>query len=103
MSQAFCLQRSARTAFVGLTILAIADAAFAARPDTRVLTCSQGRAMLAQSGAIVFTTGQNTYDRIVHNRGFCNPGQEAVQISAPTVDEPYCKIGYTCRDRTVSQ
>lgn len=79
------------------------DAALAARPDIRAYTCDQGRALVAQSGAVVLTTGDNTYDRIVHNRGFCAQGQEAIQELVKALDDPRCRIGYTCRDKVISR
>lgn len=74
-----------------------ADPALAARPDTRAMTCEQGRGLIAQYGSIVMTTGQYTYDRIVHNRGFCGPGEETQLKIVPTLNDPRCRIGYICR------
>ena len=91
------------TCLAGATILALAPVALAARPDTRAYTCDQGRSLIAQSGAIVMTTGPNTYERIVHNRGFCSPDQEQVTEIVPASDDPRCRIGYTCRDKTVNK
>lgn len=82
---------------------AASSAAFAARPDVRAYTCEQGKALIAQSGAVVVTTGANTYDRIVHNRGFCAQGQEAIQELVQTQDDPRCRIGYTCRDKVITK
>ncbi len=79
--------------------LALASAALAARPDVRAMTCDQGRSLIASSGQVVVTTGDKTYDRIVHNRGFCTPGQDTVQEIVKALDDPRCTIGYTCRDR----
>jgi hypothetical protein len=76
-----------------------ATSALAARQDLSQLTCGQGRSLVATSGALVASTGPNTYDRIVHNRGFCSPGQDLVQQFLKSLDEPRCAVGYTCRDR----
>jgi hypothetical protein len=69
---------------------------FAARPDTRAMTCNQGRGLVAQYGSVVMTTGQFTYARIVHNRGFCGPGQDTKLKIVPALDTPRCRIGYVC-------
>jgi len=74
-------------------------AAQAARQDLSQLTCGQGRSLVASSGALVATTGPSTYDRIVHNRGFCSPGQDTIQQYLKSLDEPRCAVGYICRDR----
>jgi hypothetical protein len=79
--------------------VALANAALAARPDVRAMTCDQGRSLIASSGQVVVTTGDNTFDRIVHNRGFCTPGQDTVLEIVKALDDPRCTIGYTCRDR----
>lgn len=82
-------------------LLALASQALAARPDTRAMTCAQGRGAIAQYGSLVMTTGAHTYARIVHNRGFCGPGQDTVLKVVPSADDPYCRIGYTCSDSII--
>ncbi len=93
-----------KTLLAGALLLAgSASIGLAARPDTRAYTCDQGRSLIAQSGAIVMTTGPNTFDRIVHNRGFCTHGQDTVSEIVPASDDPRCRIGYTCRDKIVNR
>ncbi len=94
-------KRITTLALVALTFAASAQSALAQRPDTRAMTCDQGRAVVAQYGSIVLTTGQHTYDRIVHNRGFCGPGQETQLKIVPSLDVPNCRIGYFCREQLV--
>jgi len=84
-----------------LLVLAGASEAFAARPDTRRMSCQQGRALIAQYGSVVMTTGQHTFARIVSGRGFCAPGEETVRKIVPSADSPRCDIGFTCRDRLI--
>jgi len=80
-----------------LAMLALGTgSALAARPDTRAYSCSQVRGTVAQAGSIVLTTGPTTYARIVHNRGFCGPGETTQASYAPTLDNRRCNIGYTC-------
>ena len=82
-------------------LLALGSQALAARPDTRAYTCAQGRGAIAQYGSIVMTTGTHTYARIVHNRGFCGPGQDTQLKVVPSADNPRCRIGYTCVESTI--
>ena len=84
-----------------MMLVAAGGPALAARPDTRAYTCEQGRALIAQYGSIVMTTGQFTYDRIVHNRGFCGPGEETQLKIVPSLNDPRCRIGYICRQQVI--
>jgi hypothetical protein len=70
-----------------------------ARPSTLSMTCGQAAATVASYGAAVLSTGPNTYDRFVANISFCLPGEYTKQATAPTLDTPYCPIGYTCEQR----
>lgn len=70
-----------------------------ARPNTLNMTCGQAAATVATYGAVVLSTGLNTYDRFVANTSFCLPGEYADEATAPTIDTPYCPIGYTCEQR----
>jgi hypothetical protein len=65
------------------------------------MTCAQARGTIAQNGSLVMTTGEHTYTRVVHNRGFCSPSQDVVREIAPTQDDPRCRVGYTCNERLV--
>ncbi len=73
----------------------------AARPDTRGMTCEGAKTFIRKNGAVVMSTGQYTYDRIVAGIGFCGAGEEAVLKVAPTKDNPRCWVGYYCRDRLI--
>ena len=84
--------------------LGLAGGLLAARRDVRTMTCDQGRSLVASSGQVVLTTGDSTYDRIVHNRGFCTPGQlmtaTALLNSVPRPDAAQVKdalVGVLCR------
>jgi hypothetical protein len=80
-----------------------ATPAQAQRPDSRTMTCDTGRSIVAQFGSVVMTTGDFTYDRVVHNRGFCQPGQETQPAYVPTLDNPRCRVGYSCRDKVITR
>src|SRR3712207_8809967 len=57
-----------------------------ARPSTLAMTCREAAALVAQSGAIVLSTGKHTYDRFVANAGFCPHDDWADSAWAPTRD-----------------
>ncbi len=63
------------------------------------MTCALAEATVAREGAIVLTTGANTYARFVAHNGLCLPGQDTKPAVAPTLDNPNCPVGYTCAER----
>jgi hypothetical protein len=89
---------SVRIAIVTLALIAMANPAFA-RPDTRTMTCAQAKTYVQQNKAIVMSTGQYTYTRIVSGQGFCSSSQTTRRLYAPTVDNPKCQVGFECRER----
>lgn len=88
-----------RTALTVIFAVALTGTSFAQRPNTMNMTCAQAAATVATYGAVVLSTGVNTYDRFVANGSFCLPGQHAEHANAPTLDTPYCAIGYVCEER----
>src|SRR5687767_2774111 len=79
--------------------LVASSPATAARQATFTMSCAQAAATVASAGAIVLSTGQHTYDRFVAHTGFCMHGEVAKPVVAPTIDSPYCSIGYRCEQR----
>lgn len=81
----------------GMALLLLAGGAIAqGRPDARVLSCGEARALVRQSGAVVFTTGRYTYDRYVANERFCAFSETIKHAWVPTRDTPSCLVGYVC-------
>jgi len=80
-------------------ILAAAPEAHSARPDTRAMNCQQAQSLVRSRGAVVMTTGQYTYERIVAGQGYCEGDEETWIKTAPTRDDPQCRVGYYCRTR----
>ena len=86
---------------VGLVLLAafavpsLADA----RPSTTTMSCGQAAATVAKAGAIVLTTGPNTYERFVASNAQCLPGEITEAAQAPTTDSEDCTVGYVCKQR----
>lgn len=69
------------------------------RPDTRDYTCDEARNIVREEGAVVFTTGPNTYSRFVDHLGLCFRVQVTRPQFAPTIDDRQCFVGYECIDR----
>lgn len=89
-----------RRAILTTTAMLIAGTTIAeARPSTLNMTCAQAAATVAARGAVVLSTGVHTFDRFVAHNGFCLPGEYTKAANAPTLDTPYCTLGYTCEHR----
>jgi len=86
-------------ALLAALFLLLEPSASPARPATYAMTCAEGQALVAASGAIVMSTGRYTYERFVAHGGFCMHGEIADRAYAPTTDNPHCRIGYRCRYR----
>ena len=86
---------------IGLAILAAlaCPSVCHARPSTTTMSCGQAAATVAKAGAIVLTTGPNTYERFVASNAECLPGEITEAAQAPTTDSPSCTVGYVCKQR----
>jgi hypothetical protein len=90
-------RRQPRT-IVFLALLGMAATAQAQpRVSTLNLSCRQGRAVVMSQGAVVLSTGPNTYDRFVSSPAFCAPGETTELVWVRTADTAQCPIGYRCR------
>jgi hypothetical protein len=69
------------------------------RPDTTRMQCRAAAALVSARGAIVLSTGPNTYDRYVRGDGFCLPDEVTRPAFVPAADNPQCFIGYYCLSR----
>lgn len=78
--------------------LAMAASAHA-RPNTQNMTCGEAQSLVQSHGAIVLSTGANTYDRFVAHQGYCALGERAVTAWVRTSNSSACAIGYVCRNR----
>jgi len=79
-------------------VLLISAGQVLARPDTRSYTCAQNKALVAQHGAIVMSTGPNTWARIVSGGQYCLMGEILEWKYVPARDTPRCLAGYICND-----
>lgn len=78
------------------TLLLTTGAVAQTRPLTLRMGCGQAKALVASRGAVVLSTGQNTFDRYVSSGAFCLSGEFARPAWVPTADDPQCAIGFTC-------
>ena len=85
-----------RRFLLSLALSLVAGTATAQRPSTLGMSCAQAQALVAQSGAIVLSTGQHTYDRFVAHRGQCLPGEFYDREWVPAADTPQCRL-HVCR------
>ncbi|MFZ1814268.1 MAG: hypothetical protein WBO55_05575 [Rhizobiaceae bacterium] len=85
------------TAIAALAVFTAATAAHA-RPDTRTMSCNQAVGFIQQNRSVVMTTGPHTYERIVAGHGYCGPTAQPTPMTAPTYDNPRCRIGYRCKE-----
>jgi hypothetical protein len=82
-----------------LALACIATSALAqARPSTVNRPCASSRQLVFSQGAIVLSTGPNTYDRYVRDLSFCEPNQYLSPAVVPAFDTPQCPVGYRCKD-----
>ncbi|NBN63897.1 hypothetical protein GWI72_04560 [Microvirga tunisiensis] len=88
------LIRSSAALLVAAALVTAAEA----RPDLRQMTCQQAQQTLARNGAVVFTTGRNTYDRFVTSRAYCDSWEEAVPAYQQTRDTNQCQVGFRCSE-----
>lgn len=89
------------SALVTIVLLAGTAAAAESRPDIRTMSCAEVRALVFQRGAVVVTTGDNTYERYVDDQLQCQPFDEIADPAvATTLDNPECWVGSICRNRS---
>lgn len=81
-----------------LALLASGPAWAQPRPDVTAMTCAAARDLVARSGAVVVTTGPNTYTRVVADIGFCEIEKSTQPDYERTRDVPACFVGYRCVD-----
>ncbi len=85
-----------RVGYFAAAIIVLSASLAEARSSTLGMSCNQAIALVASRGAIVLSTGRNTYDRFVAGDRFCLPGEYAYRAWAPTRDGN-CPVGYTCK------
>lgn len=73
---------------LGYLLFATVSSAQDARIDARQFTCQQARSPVIQQGAIVLTSSNTTYDRIVRYGSFCDPGYSSRLFSLQRLTWP---------------
>lgn len=76
-------------------LLAAVPAVAQHRVDARQLDCDSIRALIAERGAVVLTTGQFTYDRYVVDGRYCFSPDVARFSTIPSADTDQCPV-YRC-------
>ena len=66
------------------------------RPSAPALPCAEVARLVTTQGAVVLSTGAQTYDRYVSTRGFCPRSTYARPAYVATRDAPQCYIGFYC-------
>ena len=66
------------------------------RPNTTTVACSAIASLVKARGAVVLTTGPNSYDRFVADGSFCDRGQGVEPAFERAADTAQCFIGYRC-------
>jgi hypothetical protein len=83
-------------ASAALAGLACSSAVADARPDARRMSCDEAQHVVQQSGAVVMSTGEFTYERFVSNLGACTHGDILRPAWTATADQPQCPVGWSC-------
>ncbi len=65
---------------------------------TSRMVCAEAMALVKRQGAILLDTGNQTFQRFVRDRSFCELTEIADLRFVPTRDNPECPIGYRCRE-----
>jgi len=81
---------------IGVTVLPVLAPVAQTRPNTTRLSCNQTKDLVYSRGAVVLSTGRNTFDRFVANQSFCPSGDYVERAFVRTRDRNSCSIGYTC-------
>ncbi len=90
------LRTSIATLAISTMLIPMLVSSAQARQNTTRMSCRQAKDLVYSRGAIVLSTGRNTYDRFVASRAFCPPGDYIKRAFARTRDRRSCPIGYTC-------
>jgi hypothetical protein len=91
------LNKCARGGLAVLCVFALISAGHA-RPDARTMTCSQIQALLDREGAVVISTGPNTFDLFVSGQAGCSGTEVARATSIAASDTSQCQV-YRCQSR----
>ena len=66
------------------------------RPTTTGMLCASATQLVASRGAVVLSTGPNTYDRYVASGAACQRGEGIEAAFERTSDVVQCFVGYRC-------
>ena len=78
------------------TIAAATSVSAQPRPNTTTIACSAIVSLVTARGAVVLSTGPNSYDRFVADGSFCDRGQGVEPAFERAADRGQCFVGYRC-------
>ncbi len=73
-----------------------ASHAYAARIDSRTMSCNNAQQLVNARGAVVLATSTFLFYRYVADRSQCDRTQIVRAATAPTADNPRCAVGFRC-------
>ncbi|MEM6848900.1 MAG: hypothetical protein AAF580_12675 [Pseudomonadota bacterium] len=93
------MQRATFAAVIAAIVTAFSASAAYARPDTRSMTCAGVQSFVNQRGAVVMTTGQNTFERLVSSARFCQVAEGPTIARVQSSDRRNCTVRWKCEVR----
>ena len=95
------MKRVIFAAVIAALVTGLGASAVYARPDTRSMTCAGVQSFVNQRGAVVMTTGQNTFDRLVSSDSFCQLAEGLTIARVHSSDRRNCTIRWRCQVRDI--
>ena len=93
------MRRASCVTAIAAIVTVFSVSAASARPDTRSFTCAGVQSFVNQRGAVVMTTGRNTFERLVSSVGFCEIGEGPTIARVQSSDRRDCAIRWKCQVR----
>jgi hypothetical protein len=88
------LRRS--TIFLITMCLNSAPSFAADRPDIRLMSCADVKALVQREKSVTLDFTDYTYDRVASDRSECGPSSYGERTYRATKDQRRCDIGYVC-------
>jgi hypothetical protein len=86
--------------FLYASIIMTSGIAHAApRIDASNVPCAAIRRVIQDMGAMVVSTGDGQFERLVRDASFCAPRQVTQQVFVAALDDPDCPAAMRCEDQ----
>ena len=66
------------------------------RPDIRLMSCADVKALVHREKSVTLDFTDYTYDRVASDRSECGPSSYGERTYRATKDQRRCAIGYVC-------